>query len=756
MVDGKLTVKQKINLIEKSRRLDGVQLSALPAVHNTDYYFVSYSHLDYKAVYKDLLLLQEEGINIWYDRGLPAGRDWEEMAEEALSKHACIGVIFYLSVNALRSEAILTEIKKVKSLNKDFLAIMLPTPDTGEILSPMEVLHLACEDFDENIEKVKVVREVFGDKIIFLSIDANPGQKVEKIKGLKRPNLYEIADNGAIATLLGVNDNKIIRAELPADALFEEEKTLPVREVGEVAFANFNSLKALQLPFSPRRLYNDPSRFFTVRELAFYRCANLEDINFNNNDIKIESKAFSHCNALKSLSFESAGEVHVGPQSFFGCSNLKELTFNSRTESIAHDAFGDCPIEKINGPDEDDDCDYYALGNCLFNMTGFLVLGSANPDIPDGTFICGQIMPYAFSGNRGLKTFAVPKRTKRINKYAFINTKNLTEVRFFKDGQLDCIDEGAFKNSGVTALSWTGDGDGVKEIAIEKLAFADSALKKADFSGVRVKLSPLAFARCVDLEEIIFDPSQEVIAEGNTDPFIRCVSIERLTLPKNLQAFSGQLFKGAPLKSISGPTREENPEYYVENNCLIHGDTLVKGGAGCVIPPAVKKIGPYAFYGNGALTEIVIPSRVEEIGPYAFAESGLERAVIGGGVRVIGESAFEGCGLKEVTFEDSSVSLSLEKSLFCRCPVKEVLLPKRTARVDRDALYFAGEARVIRLWSGATYSAPLMLTCCDHLEKIIFDGTKEGLLKVLSITDLYESKRDRSIILECADGSFTF
>ena len=29
-------------------------------------------------------------------------------------------------------------------------------------------------------------------------------------------------------------------------------------------------------------------------------------------------------------------------------------------------------------------------------------------------------------------------------------------------------------------------------------------------------------------------------------------------------------------------------------------------------------------------------------------------------------------------------------------------MPKRTARVDRDALYFAGEARVIRLWSGAT------------------------------------------------------
>ena len=78
------SLENKIELIEKSSSLGELPLDAMPFVQSNEYYFVSYSHLDYKEVYCDILRLQEQGINVWYDRGLPAGRDWEKTAHEAV------------------------------------------------------------------------------------------------------------------------------------------------------------------------------------------------------------------------------------------------------------------------------------------------------------------------------------------------------------------------------------------------------------------------------------------------------------------------------------------------------------------------------------------------------------------------------------------------------------------------------------------------------------------------------------------------
>ena len=38
-----------------------------PEPHNEEYYFVSYAHEDYKAVYKDIFSFQSKGINIWFN-----------------------------------------------------------------------------------------------------------------------------------------------------------------------------------------------------------------------------------------------------------------------------------------------------------------------------------------------------------------------------------------------------------------------------------------------------------------------------------------------------------------------------------------------------------------------------------------------------------------------------------------------------------------------------------------------------------------
>lgn len=82
-----------------------------------NYVFISYSHRDYKQVYCDLADLYEAGVPFWYDRGLPAGKNWDDVVREIMSDPRCGGVIFYLSENLFLSQSIQTEIKIVLGSN---------------------------------------------------------------------------------------------------------------------------------------------------------------------------------------------------------------------------------------------------------------------------------------------------------------------------------------------------------------------------------------------------------------------------------------------------------------------------------------------------------------------------------------------------------------------------------------------------------------------------------------------------------------
>ena len=124
-----LTLQEKLKIIENSNSLLELDKEVLPKVHRENYYFVSYSHKDYKKVMRDILLLQEEGINIWYDSDIHIGENWEELAEMYISKFQCKGIIFYLSENSILSKACNKEVKYVLENNKQFFSINIPLDD---------------------------------------------------------------------------------------------------------------------------------------------------------------------------------------------------------------------------------------------------------------------------------------------------------------------------------------------------------------------------------------------------------------------------------------------------------------------------------------------------------------------------------------------------------------------------------------------------------------------------------------------------
>ncbi len=326
-----LTTQEKIKIIQTSQGLEKITLDALPDVHNDNYYFVSYSHRDYKQVYVDMLCLQESSLNIWYDRGLPAGVDWQQLAEEHIAKYNCIGVIFYLSENALQSDAIMTEIKAVRQLKKDFLAIMLPYESNGEkqFLSPLELLEKTQPNLSHDSEKYRLIAETFPSNVIYLTADADSALKVEKIHGLKRPPLLKVEDVSGVKVVTGTNDVTIRTAVIDED----------VFSLGTCAFSNCSNLQTVILPTSLEY----------VQQYAFYNCTSLENIDLSAVQT-IEDSAFRGCTSLQEVDLSALDEVQNGV--FAGCNNLKVVRFSECMESITNAAFFYCgSLEEVFIPE---------------------------------------------------------------------------------------------------------------------------------------------------------------------------------------------------------------------------------------------------------------------------------------------------------------------------------------------------------------------------------------------------------------------
>jgi len=70
--------------------------------------FISYSHLDTARVLSIITPLHDGKLRLWYDEGIPAGRDWSGNIDEHM--RACGAVLFFRSKPALASPNCLSEI----------------------------------------------------------------------------------------------------------------------------------------------------------------------------------------------------------------------------------------------------------------------------------------------------------------------------------------------------------------------------------------------------------------------------------------------------------------------------------------------------------------------------------------------------------------------------------------------------------------------------------------------------------------------
>lgn len=116
--------------------------------------FVSYKRADLPRVGPVIHLLQEFGVPVWYDRGIPGGAEWDDEIEARL-RHAPL-VVVCASQAALGSKWVRREVKYADSLDVPILPVLLEAvrPTNGGlqiIFSQYQALDTRAGDFADRL-----------------------------------------------------------------------------------------------------------------------------------------------------------------------------------------------------------------------------------------------------------------------------------------------------------------------------------------------------------------------------------------------------------------------------------------------------------------------------------------------------------------------------------------------------------------------------------------------------------------------------
>ncbi len=90
---------------------------------NEPYMFISYSHIDSRAVYPIIGQFHKHAYNVWYDEGIEPGIEWPEEIANALNNSKLF--IVFISPNSVASENVRNEINFALAKKLPFIAIYL-------------------------------------------------------------------------------------------------------------------------------------------------------------------------------------------------------------------------------------------------------------------------------------------------------------------------------------------------------------------------------------------------------------------------------------------------------------------------------------------------------------------------------------------------------------------------------------------------------------------------------------------------------
>jgi TolB-like protein len=189
--------------------------------------FVCYAHEDSDVVYPEMAWLREQGLNLWYDEGISAGKNWRAAIGDSLlgARH----ILFYISARSLESDHCNREINLALDEGKDIVPIYLEdvelTSDLKVGLNRVQALH---RDQDASYQQhllsalghppskghpPTLLRQSIDEHLGASSARVKPAEATAK-RGWLRPTIVGVAAIVIVGTTLLLLDDEAIETHV--------------------------------------------------------------------------------------------------------------------------------------------------------------------------------------------------------------------------------------------------------------------------------------------------------------------------------------------------------------------------------------------------------------------------------------------------------------------------------------------------------------------------------------------------------------
>ena len=483
------------------------------AIESDGYYFVAHSRQDFKIVYTDILRLESVGVDIWYDRSMEPGRNWQEIAERMMNRQECKGVIVYGTVNSMVSKPVQIELLVADRLGKNIIFIN-HGEDSGATAAK-DLYEKACKKAEETLgadcareeateedrKRVERFEELLARKgnanITYIDLDYSAARKKEQLDAINSEEVLLYKYSGLGAEITGVKYLGVKSVKIPEKVTVYGEQ-YDVTRIGACAFANCRALERIELPETLEE----------IGEHAFFGCESLPKVHLGRDVWFVAENAFGMCKKLEKVTVAS-GNKHIivkdrvcysfdyyegdGFGIFFVPRDLKgDITLLDGLKKINPGTFVDRRlITSIAIPNS-----LTSIGNSAFADC----LSLASVAIGNGVMRIGS---NAFYNCASLNSVTIPNSVTSIGADVFAECPSLTSVTIGNS----VASIGRFTFSGCVALASVIIGNGVKRIG----------------AG--------AFDDCYSLTTVSIPNGVESIGQGAFD---KCHTLTSVTIPNSV------------------------------------------------------------------------------------------------------------------------------------------------------------------------------------------------------------------------------
>ena len=269
-----------------------------------------------------------------------------------------------------------------------------------------------------------------------------------------------------------------------------------------------------------------------------------------------------------------------------------------------------------------------------------------------------RIAASAFSSNKTITTLNIGNNIAFIERNAFYNCTNLTNVNFASDSCLRYIEEKAFSGCGFTQINLPSSIEDIKDrafrgskltslelpeglISITGLGAFENSLNLRTLT-IPVSLTNIgnqSFAKCTSLTSVLFKSGSK-LKTVDKNAFNGCSKLSNISFPSQVTSIGDNAFRACnSLNSVQFSNSIQTIGNYAFYKCSLRSLSL---------PSSLKTIGNYAFeQQDGAFSstaDLYIPEGVTSIGSHAIPNLPANNIIIASSVTTIGELAFNGSG----------------------------------------------------------------------------------------------------------------